>query len=220
MIQTAVKIPVIATRPCSRCGGSGHYSYCQMYGTRCFKCGGSGKEPCTPKGQKKIPTTVDRLDKATIGDIISIAMVLYQVIEFKWIKVQWKGFDCYNQLVKLQRLIDGKIMYTKRAVYALDVEMKTGYSIINGEHVPCLALVYPTDEQIGQVVEVPEYDVVQDTNGLAIVKIDGKFELRMRNDNGVLVYVPGYTKAYIKQSAIVKLLGELTNGEDEDEAGA
>lgn len=27
---------------CSRCGGSGHYSYCQSHGTRCFKCGGHG----------------------------------------------------------------------------------------------------------------------------------------------------------------------------------
>lgn len=25
---------------CTRCGGSGHYSYCQMYGTTCFKCAG------------------------------------------------------------------------------------------------------------------------------------------------------------------------------------
>jgi hypothetical protein len=28
--------------PCSRCGGSGNYSYCQMHGTTCFKCGGAG----------------------------------------------------------------------------------------------------------------------------------------------------------------------------------
>src|SRR5205823_10263506 len=27
---------------CTRCGGSGHYSYCQSYGTRCFKCAGKG----------------------------------------------------------------------------------------------------------------------------------------------------------------------------------
>lgn len=27
---------------CTRCGGSGHYSYCQAHGTMCFKCGGSG----------------------------------------------------------------------------------------------------------------------------------------------------------------------------------
>jgi hypothetical protein len=25
---------------CSRCGGSGQYSYCQRYGTTCFKCAG------------------------------------------------------------------------------------------------------------------------------------------------------------------------------------
>lgn len=28
---------------CSRCGGSGRYSYCQMYGDRCFKCQGKGR---------------------------------------------------------------------------------------------------------------------------------------------------------------------------------
>ncbi|MFT6075153.1 MAG: hypothetical protein ACJAZ1_002078 [Yoonia sp.] len=30
------------TETCTRCSGSGHYSYNQMTGTRCFKCGGSG----------------------------------------------------------------------------------------------------------------------------------------------------------------------------------
>jgi hypothetical protein len=34
---------VFETEPCGRCGGSGKYSYCQMYGTRCFGCGGTGK---------------------------------------------------------------------------------------------------------------------------------------------------------------------------------
>lgn len=27
---------------CSRCHGGGKYSYCRMYGDRCFKCAGSG----------------------------------------------------------------------------------------------------------------------------------------------------------------------------------
>lgn len=31
------------TQICSRCLGSGKYSYCQMYGDTCFKCHGSGK---------------------------------------------------------------------------------------------------------------------------------------------------------------------------------
>jgi hypothetical protein len=36
------------TTECSRCGGSGHYSYCQMYGTTCFGCSGSGKMVVKP----------------------------------------------------------------------------------------------------------------------------------------------------------------------------
>ena len=31
------------TQTCSRCHGSGSYSYCQQYGHKCFKCAGSGK---------------------------------------------------------------------------------------------------------------------------------------------------------------------------------
>ena len=36
---------------CTRCGGSGSYSYCQTYGTRCVKCAGSGKA-ATKRGAK------------------------------------------------------------------------------------------------------------------------------------------------------------------------
>jgi len=28
---------------CTRCGGSGQYSYCEMYGSTCFKCHGNGQ---------------------------------------------------------------------------------------------------------------------------------------------------------------------------------
>lgn len=31
------------TTTCGRCGGSGRYSYCSMYGDRCFKCSGAGR---------------------------------------------------------------------------------------------------------------------------------------------------------------------------------
>jgi len=30
----------LETETCSRCGGTGHYSYCQSYGTTCFRCRG------------------------------------------------------------------------------------------------------------------------------------------------------------------------------------
>lgn len=35
--NTAAKIE---TQTCGRCGGSGRYSYCQMYGSTCFDCRG------------------------------------------------------------------------------------------------------------------------------------------------------------------------------------
>lgn len=34
---------VFETKACSRCGGSGRYSYCQTHGSTCFGCGGSGQ---------------------------------------------------------------------------------------------------------------------------------------------------------------------------------
>lgn len=34
----------IETTECSRCGGTGRYSYNQMHGSRCYGCGGSGKK--------------------------------------------------------------------------------------------------------------------------------------------------------------------------------
>ncbi len=38
-----IKAGKLVLKTCSRCGGGGHYSYCEMHGTTCFGCGGSGK---------------------------------------------------------------------------------------------------------------------------------------------------------------------------------
>lgn len=35
---------IFETEDCSRCWGSGHYSRCPGYGTKCFQCRGSGKQ--------------------------------------------------------------------------------------------------------------------------------------------------------------------------------
>jgi hypothetical protein len=37
------------SRTCPRCGGSGEYSHCEQYGTRCFKCQGR-KQVLTARG--------------------------------------------------------------------------------------------------------------------------------------------------------------------------
>ena len=43
-METQEKSQIIETEICSRCCGTGNYSYCQSYGTRCFKCHGTGKQ--------------------------------------------------------------------------------------------------------------------------------------------------------------------------------
>jgi hypothetical protein len=45
---------------CSRCGGSGHYSFCPMYGTKCFKC--SGHKQTLPRITKKWTKSVEAFD--------------------------------------------------------------------------------------------------------------------------------------------------------------
>jgi len=44
MTKQATTLPIIETETCTRCCGTGNFSYCQTYGTKCFKCGGSGKQ--------------------------------------------------------------------------------------------------------------------------------------------------------------------------------
>jgi hypothetical protein len=52
---------------CSRCGGSGEYSYCQSYGTRCFKCAGT-KVTLTTRG-KAAAVFLRKLRTKTAGEV-------------------------------------------------------------------------------------------------------------------------------------------------------
>jgi len=65
--------PVFETETCSRCGGGGQYSYCEMYGTKCFKCAGSGKT-YSKRGLATraflIESCMVDLSSISVGDII------------------------------------------------------------------------------------------------------------------------------------------------------
>lgn len=52
MTITATAAPALRfeRETCSRCGGCGEYSYCEMYGRTCFKCGGK-RETLTRRAQ-------------------------------------------------------------------------------------------------------------------------------------------------------------------------
>jgi hypothetical protein len=58
---------------CGRCGGSGHYSYCQSHGTRCFGCQGHGirltKRGAAAQAMYRDLLTA-RADEVQVGDLI------------------------------------------------------------------------------------------------------------------------------------------------------
>lgn len=66
------------TVTCGRCGGSGHYSYCSMYGTRCFGC--AGRKTKVSKAGAKASAAVKafiaehfsvKIEDLVVGDRIS-----------------------------------------------------------------------------------------------------------------------------------------------------
>lgn len=62
---------------CTRCAGSGRYSYCQMYGDRCFKCQGKGRT-YTPVAQQsrdqvialRKSLTQKKVAELVVGDVV------------------------------------------------------------------------------------------------------------------------------------------------------
>jgi len=89
--------PIFETETCSRCGGSGHYSYCQRYGTTCFRCGGRGYT-LTKRGAAANSYLVGLLSKPA-REIVP-GMVIQQAnvtmggdVYHEWYKVESVGPD-------------------------------------------------------------------------------------------------------------------------------
>jgi hypothetical protein len=54
----------ITSGTCSRCGGTGKFSWCAAYGDTCFGCGGTGKETVRAYTEKEYKALVKRREKA------------------------------------------------------------------------------------------------------------------------------------------------------------
>lgn len=62
---------------CTRCGGSGNYSYCQAYGTRCFKCSGSGKQLVDAKFAQDAGHALELAQRPSAKDVNVGDVVVY-----------------------------------------------------------------------------------------------------------------------------------------------
>jgi hypothetical protein len=77
---------------CSRCDGSGQYSYCQSYGTTCFRCRGQ-KETLTKRGTAAQSLFTRLLSKSVsqlaVGDKFKdLLMTNGGNFGYSWLKVQ------------------------------------------------------------------------------------------------------------------------------------
>jgi hypothetical protein len=114
---------------CTRCGGTGHYSYNMIHGTVCFKCNGAKKIPA--KNTKVKVTSL--FEYAETGDTVNIHKAGYcEVIAIEdgdFIRKEpsmFGGYDevHYPQMVIMESLADGKTY--KRVRYPKSTEYTDG----------------------------------------------------------------------------------------------
>lgn len=118
------------TETCSRCGGSGSYSYCQMYGTTCFKCGGH-KRVFTKRGQAAFAwlksQRMRKVSELKVGDAVRV--------------------DGYKRPLILQEIVaskSGQILPDKSIKYYTDLVFKP---ITIGTFPEASMEVIPQDEE-------------------------------------------------------------------------
>lgn len=69
--------PLFEHAVCSRCGGSGEYSFNQIHGTRCYGCGGSGYK-LTKRG-RAAQSYLDALRKKPVEDVKVGDLILFDM---------------------------------------------------------------------------------------------------------------------------------------------
>lgn len=87
--------------PCTRCGGTGHYSFNLMYGTVCFRCGGK-KWEYTKRGKvahdyyESMLTVLakDITPGMYLWDGMSRSWQLVQEVTHEWIKTDKMMWGC------------------------------------------------------------------------------------------------------------------------------
>jgi hypothetical protein len=95
------------SKTCPRCGGSGHYSYCQMYGTVCFKCSGRGgiltKRGAAAQNFLNDLRSVEAKD-LKVGDLILEESFFSG--KAKWAKIE--SIELVPDYSKSKKLVDGE----------------------------------------------------------------------------------------------------------------
>lgn len=171
---------------CPRCGGTGSYSYCQMYGSLCFGC--RGQKYVARKLKATLPPeALATLKEATVGSQVVLGMILYDVVSVTWAeKVRRRMVQLIQgapampeydaQIVVAKARVSGVEKRYWREVFAPDAQSSvttmsngvplTGHARLQVQRVP--------EAWRGQEVTEEHLATIHEVNRLEAAKRDGE----------------------------------------------
>lgn len=112
---------IFETKACGRCAGSGHYSYCAMYGSTCFGCGGRGWK-FTKRGDAAL---------AFYNDLRSKRAIDYKVGDLIYMDFRPMGSAGFCHVLKIETTDKGVTIETAKGThmnYAPEHKIIAGWS--------------------------------------------------------------------------------------------
>ena len=83
------KTPIFEVETCSRCCGSGKFSFNQMHGDRCYGCGGVGTKR-TKRGKAAADWFIEQ--RSVRADAVVVGQVVFMDMHF------WRGFKTVTEV--------------------------------------------------------------------------------------------------------------------------
>jgi hypothetical protein len=135
MSDTVKRTIKYETQACTRCGGGGQYSYCQMHGSTCFKCGGTGKQ-LTRRGAKA-RQAIEAFKATVLTQVPAGQLVAGQ-------RVKLSPTDSFRRVISVQPTSGGQVV-NGTVIPSVMVETQ---KIAYGMPVATLVTLAPTAEQL------------------------------------------------------------------------
>ena len=117
----------LESTPCTRCGGSGSYSFCTAHGSRCFKCGGK-KIVLTKRGA----IARDYITSLRVEIKAAKELVLGEVVKFDSFYTNQRG---WSEITKVESslLNAGHIAYEVKSVrMSMGMHGNTTVEVLHG----------------------------------------------------------------------------------------
>lgn len=154
------------SKPCSRCGGSGHYSYCQMYGTVCFKCGGKGgvltKRGAAAQNFLNDMRSVEAKD-LKVGDVIRQENYFAGKYKFSAIK----SIELVPDYAKSSKIVDGEKIEVSHSALKIETDYMSEYLLPDSK----VRKGFKAEEKAEQVAKALAYQASLGVNGKPLKKV-------------------------------------------------